>query len=116
MGCPMTDLRPAERRKERRYIVCGVESWIDGRPSQIIDISRSGVRLLLPPGFAIDNRRYDVVFDIPEDGAVHPYRVTGRLVRFTDIYVVLTYDPPCAHWEALLLSLDTFEMTRLGAL
>ncbi len=112
----MTDCRPAERRKERRYIVCGVDCWIDGRPTHIVDISRSGVRMLLPPALTIEDRPYDIVFNVPESGQMRSFRVSAQPLRHTEHYVVLTYAPPCAEWEALLLSLDTFELTRLSAI
>lgn len=112
----MTEMGAAERRKERRYIVCGMRASIDGRPSQIVDISRSGVRLLLPPGFVRHDGDYDVVFELPEGGDAGRYRVSGSLVRSTDIYVVFTYEPPTVDWEQRLIGLDTFEMTRLSAI
>lgn len=112
----MTNTRSAERRKERRFIVCGVDCWVDGRPGQIIDISCTGVRLLRPPAFAIDDGPSEIVFGLPENGSVHNYRVVGRHVRHTDIYVVFAYEPPCPQWETMLMALDTFEMTRLGAI
>jgi hypothetical protein len=111
----MTDFRPAERRKERRYIVCGVQSLIDGRPCQIVDISRSGVRLLLPHGVEGDDRPHDIDFRIDGDDGPLSYRVVGRVVRRNEIAAVFRYEPPCDGWEDILRAFDTFEMTRLSA-
>ena len=39
-----------ERRKEPRHVVVGIEAALNGVPCAIIDISRSGVRLVRPAG------------------------------------------------------------------
>jgi hypothetical protein len=110
----MTSLRRAERRRERRYIVCGVECTIDGQPSHIIDVSRTAARLVRPPTLSVSDRAYTLTFRLPEvDGDSVTYRVTARFIRQTDTCIVLGFEPPCAHWETLLHVLDTFEMTRL---
>ncbi|MBX3515930.1 MAG: hypothetical protein KF815_03175 [Rhodospirillales bacterium] len=41
------------------------------------------------------------------------YPVEGRIIRFTQLCVVMGYDPPAADWEQQIKALDTAELTAL---
>jgi hypothetical protein len=103
-----------ERRKEPRHVVVGIEAALNGVPSAIIDISRSGVRLIRPTGFIVEDAAV-IDFTLARRGRTQKrcFRVEGRLVRATAIDVTYTYDPPLRQWAAMLHARDTFVQTAL---
>jgi hypothetical protein len=105
-----------ERRAEVRYIVSGMTAAIDGAECEILDISVSAVRLVRPAGFQPDGRRYGVCFTINDGRGIATHAVTGRLIRTTELCVVLGYAAPVSYWENVLRSLDVFESNRLHTL
>lgn len=107
----------ADRRKEARYVVVGIEALLDGTPWPIIDISRSAVRLLKPAGAPV-NASAEIVFRLKAmgRGRAHSYPVAASLIRATDLELIYGYPLPCARWEERLRARDTFLQTRLTAL
>jgi hypothetical protein len=105
----------AERRKEPRHVVIDVEVMVDDRPCTIVDISRSGVRLLRQFGSHPAAVTAKIVFTLADDGPAlkRSFQVVGRLVRASDVELVYVYAPPCPDWEALLRRRDTFAQTEL---
>lgn len=103
-----------ERRKELRHVVIGIEARINDVPSTIIDISRSGVRLVRPANFVAPEVVF-IDFTLDRDGRSkkRSFRVEGRLVRATVIDVTYVYAPPVRRWEAMLRAHDTFAQTAL---
>jgi hypothetical protein len=106
-----------ERRKEARHVVIGIDATLNGTPSVIVDISRSGVRLVRPADFAADDFAL-IDFTVKEPGRSKPrtFRVEARLVRATAIDVSYVYAPPLRRWEAMLRAHDTFAQTALTQL
>jgi hypothetical protein len=106
-----------ERRKEPRHVVIGIGATLNGTPSAIVDISRSGVRLVRPADFAADDIAV-IEFSVEEPGRSKPrsFRVEARLVRATAIDVSYIYAPPLRRWEAMLRAHDTFAQTALTKL
>lgn len=104
-----------ERRKERRYIVVGMDVCLGGKIYPIIDISRSAVRLLKSranPTYAL---QADIVLRVEgRTRSIHrEYTVRGWFIRGTNIDAVFGYEPPTKQWEATLRAHDTFNQTRL---
>ena len=95
-------------------MVVGIEAALNGVSSAIIDISRSGVRLVRPAGFPTDGV-VTIDFALAPCGRSKKrcFRVEGRLVRATAIDVTYTYDPPLRQWAAMLRARDTFMQTAL---
>lgn len=117
----------ADRRKEPRHVVVGFEATINGVPSAIVDISKTGVRLLRPEGCTLaaslgadrgsgtDAFPVEIVFALAGRSASsgRSYRVRGEIVRSTPGEIVCRYEPPIPRWEAVLRSFDTFAQTKL---
>jgi hypothetical protein len=105
----------ADRRKEPRYVVIGMQATLQGRPCTIVDISRTGVRLLRPAGELPDQDRADIVFALPPGRRLRErsFAVEGRLLRSTALELVYVYQPPRPHWGMVLRCLDTFAQTEL---
>ena len=113
----------ADRRKEPRHVVVGIEATLNGAPSAIVDISKSGVRLLRPEGCSLaassgadfDKDPVEIVFTLAGRGASsgRSYHVRGEIVRSTPGEIVCRYEPPIPRWEAVLRSFDTFAQTKL---
>lgn len=103
-----------ERRKEHRHVVVGIGATLNGTPSAIVDISRSGVRLVRPADFVPDELAV-IEFSVDEPGRSKPrsLRVEARLVRATVIDVSYVYAPPLRRWELMLRAHDTFAQTAL---
>ena len=106
-----------ERRMEPRHVVVGIDATLNGIPSAIVDISRSGVRLVRPAEFVADDFAL-IDFSLKEPGRSKPrsFRVEARLVRATAIDVSYIYAPPLRRWEAMLRAHDTFAQTALTKL
>lgn len=109
----------AERRREPRYVVIGMEATIDGVACTIIDISRTGVRLLRPSMMAGQPAAAELSITLPTGRRrlKHTtYVVPARLVRSTPLELVYHYTPPRPHWSAMLRLLDTFAQSALTRL
>jgi len=107
----MTEL--IERRKEVRHIVVGIEAHIDGAIWPIVDISRSGVRLLKPLGYDRGAGVVEIEFVL----LARRHRtvtVTGHWLRDSRFDIVFRYTPPTSCWERTLRSLDSFAQTALS--
>jgi hypothetical protein len=106
-----------ERRREDRYVVVGMDATLDGVPCTIVDISRSGVRLLRPAGMMSKPDRAVIVFTTGQGRRpTQIFEVEGRLVRASDLELIYAYQPPHLRWASLLRSLDTFRQTALSRL
>jgi hypothetical protein len=107
-----------ERRKEPRHVVVGIDATLNGATCAIIDISRTGVRLLRPPVFESTEQPVVIDFTLLRTGRsrARAFRVEGRLVRATAIDVTYAYAPPIPQWESLLRARDTFMQTALSRL
>lgn len=96
-------------------MVIGIDAAVDGQPCTIVDISRSGVRLLrhAPAPPAADTVQID--FTMPPDRrfSQRSFSVIGRLVRTSEMELVYAYIPPCPDWTELLRLCDTFAQTEL---
>lgn len=106
-----------ERRKEHRHVVVGMGATLNGTPSAIVDISRSGVRLVRPADFV--PAEFAVIdFSVREPRRSTPrlIRVEARLVRATAIDISYVYAPPLRRWESMLRAHDTFAQTALTKL
>ena len=102
-----------ERRKEERYLAPGMVVHCDGEACAVIDVSRSAVRFVRSQGLMLGCDRHDLVLEFPRGGGVVRYPVEGRIIRFTQLCVVMGYDPPAADWEQQIKALDTAELTAL---
>ena len=98
-------------------MVIGIEAVVNGAPCAIIDISRSGARLLRPAGFNAD-KAVLIDFTLARCGRLkgRSLCVEGLLVRATTIDMTYRYEPPLPRWEALLRAHDTFAQTALSRL
>jgi len=103
-----------DRRKEHRHVVVGIDARLNDRPSAIVDISRSGVRLVRPADF-VPAELAVIDFSVNEPRRSKPrlVRVEAHLVRATAIDVSYAYAPPLRRWEAMLRAHDTFAQTAL---
>lgn len=95
-----------DRRKERRFIVSGMQGYVDDIPCAILDISASGVRLLIPDERLPEAETFRLVFEYEADGDIVREEVVGELVRQTDLFFVLSYIPPRDGWEETVRSMD----------
>jgi hypothetical protein len=102
-----------ERRKEERYLAPGMVVYCSGEPCAAIDVSRSAVRFVRPQGFLLDQETYELVLELPITTGLASYPVEGRIIRFTQLSVVMGYDPPTADWEQQIKAIDTAELTTL---
>lgn len=104
-----------ERRKEHRYIVVGMEAYLDGVSCPIIDISRSAVRLLRSSEAEFKDHPRDLVLRVQgrTRRSCREYKVIGHFIRGSGIDSVFGYVPPTKRWEAILRAHDTFLQTRL---
>lgn len=105
----------AERRTERRHIVVGMEACVDGEACPILDISRSAVRVLRSPSIKCSSQTVELLFRVKERSGRNSreHRVTGQVIRQTNLDIVFGYKPPTRRWEATLRAHDTFHQTRL---
>lgn len=107
----------AERRKETRHVVVGMEATLDGVATTIVDISQTGVRLLRAGGTPSEPSRARIVFTVAGGRRrKQSHEVEGRLVRTTALELIYQYTPPHSRWASLLRSLDTFKQTALSRL
>ena len=89
------------------FIVSGMEGYVGGVPCAILDISASGVRLLIPDqGLPSDQTTFDVTFKYESHGELISTETVGTLVRQTDLFFVLSYSVPQSNWEDTIRSLD----------
>lgn len=104
-----------ERRKERRYIVVGMDASLGGEACPIIDISRSAVRLLKAPSLPSRDRPVDIVLRVQgrKPGTFREFTVNGSFIRETHVDVVFGYEAPTKQWESTLRAHDTFKLTHL---
>lgn len=104
-----------ERRKEHRYIVVGMEAYLDGVSCPIIDISRSAVRLLRASEAEFQDNPRDLILRVQgrTRRSCREYKLIGRFIRGSSIDTVFGYDPPTKRWEATLRAHDTFLQLRL---
>jgi hypothetical protein len=104
-----------ERRKQRRYIVVGMEASVEGEACPILDISLSAVRVLRSSRTEFRGQQLEIVIRVKgrRSQTSREYRVTGRVIRSTELDVVFDYDPPTRQWEATLRAHDTFHHTLL---
>jgi hypothetical protein len=102
-----------ERRKEPRYVVDAVNLIVGKHSFPVIDISTSGARISCSP------RDYARAGDAPptlefnRDGCRETYAIRPRIIRVTDLYVVLGFDPPRPDWEVYIRRFDTFHVHEL---
>lgn len=83
-----------------------MQGYVNGIPCAILDISASGVRLLIPDEPLPQTETYRLVFEYEADGDIVREEVVGQLVRRTDLFFVLTYEPPREGWEETVRSMD----------
>ena len=104
-----------ERRKERRYVVVGMDVLLDGQVCPILDISRSAVRVLKPATLPPIDQPVSLILRRQTRARRHgdAYAVVGRFVRATPMDITFGYDPPRPNWEAIIRRHDTFKRTHL---
>lgn len=102
-----------ERRKEERYLAPGMVVHCNGEACAVIDVSRSAVRFVRSPGLMLSREMHELVLELPCTAGVVSYPVKGRVIRFTQLCVVMGYDPPTEDWEQQIKALDTAELTAL---
>ena len=102
-----------ERRKEERYLAPGLIVHCNGEACAAIDVSRSAVRFVRPQGVKLTPEKHKLVLELPCTTGMASYPVEGRIIRFTQLCVVMRYDPPTADWEQRIQALDTAELTTL---
>jgi len=95
-----------ERRKESRFIVSGMQGYVNNIPCTILDISASGVRLLIPDEPLPQAKTYRLVFEYEVEGDIVREEVEGELVRQTELFFVLSYKLPREGWEETVRSMD----------
>ena len=102
-----------ERRKEERYLAPGMVVHCNGEACAAIDVSRSAVRFVRPLDLILSPEMHELVLELPCAAGVASYPVEGRIIRFTQLSIVMGYDPPTADWEQRIQALDTAELTTL---
>lgn len=100
-----------ERRKEERYLAPGMVVHCNGEACAVIDVSQSAVRFVRSQSLMLSREMHELVLELPCATGVTCYSVMGRIIRFTQLCVVMGYDPPTADWEQQIQALDTAELT-----
>lgn len=102
----------AERRRERRYVVEGVSLMVDGERHAVIDLSYSAARIACTVDQVLSSGGAPLVLEF--DGAERfTFRFPIRVVRYSDLYVVVGYEAPRANWEDFIKRFDTFHVDEL---
>jgi hypothetical protein len=111
-------MNSADRRKEARYVVIGIDATLNGMQCTIVDISASAVRLLRPDDLGTPVPNGQIVFRLaPQDSyRRRTFRVSASLLRWTDLELIYSYPLPSKQWETMLQAHDTFLQTQLTAL
>jgi hypothetical protein len=95
-----------ERRKEQRFIVSGIQGYVNNVPCTILDVSASGVRFLIPDEKVTPCETYHIIFEYEVRGDIVREETMGELVRETELFFVLSYIPPRPDWEDFVRSMD----------
>lgn len=96
-----------ERRGEQRYVVDGLNLFVDGKKVDIVDVSPLATRVFL----GNDEAPRDPVrlyFQSSREGLAFDAATDGWLVRQDEIYTVLGYRAPLENWPDRLKQFDTF--------
>ena len=102
-----------ERRKEPRYVVDAVNLIIGGRGYPVIDISLSGARISCSPRDYARAGDDLIELEFNKDGRSESYPIRPHIIRTTDLYVVLGFDPPRSDWDTYIRQFDTFHVHEL---
>jgi len=100
-----------ERRRDRRYIVEGLELTVDGRRAEILDLSPRSVRLRFD---AVDAARRvaRLAFTSTHPGWAGVYTTEGRLVRADPVNCIYAVTPPHDAWADLVCDHNAFALDR----
>jgi hypothetical protein len=102
-----------ERRKEPRYVVDAVNLLASGGSYPVIDISPSSARISCPPRDYAKCCDGALRLEFVREGKREIYDIRPRLIRATDLYVVLGFDPPRSDWDVYIRQFDTFHVREL---
>ena len=102
-----------ERRKEHRYVVDSVYLTLGEERFPVIDIAASGARISCAPREFDLSKSASCRLEFGNEGALQIFAIEPRLVRSTDLYVVVGYSPPVSEWEAFIRTFDTFHVREL---
>jgi hypothetical protein len=101
-----------ERRKEPRYVVDSVNLVIGGQSYPVIDISPSSARVSCKPRDYARSGCTQAKLEFELEDRREVYTITPRLVRKTDLYIVIGFEAPRADWATYLSRFDTFHVAR----
>ncbi|MEO1089581.1 MAG: hypothetical protein AAFX81_03030 [Pseudomonadota bacterium] len=104
-----------ERRQYPRYVVEGLDVFVDGMSVHTLDVSAVAVRIVAPdrtPARRSVRLRFESHPDMPALTA----DVDGQLLRATQLEAVYAYVAPAADWGERLADYDTFRQLHIAEL
>lgn len=105
-----------ERRKEHRYVVDAVHLGFGEQRFPVIDLSKSSARISCGPAEYAASLDSPARLEFGADAPIDAYAIEPRIIRSTDLYVVIGYTPPKEDWEAFIRRFDTFHVSELDVL
>lgn len=98
----------ANRRKEERIVVEGLDAFVDGFPCEIIDIAPTAVRLVRPDLAPLIPER--IVLTLRSHGGAPPLDVAAKayMIRENWDYIVVGYEKPMQGWTDWIRRYDAF--------